>query len=122
MARDCFESIKKHLKNYAKSEGLTIGFRMNRYSSCTVTLKSAPYPVFSEEKDYAQINQYYIDRAEYLTSYGRVVCETINNIIKKTGDWWDKSDPMTDYFHTAFYYHIHIGSWDKPFEVKGQVP
>lgn len=30
-------------------------------------------------------------------------------------DWYDKSDIMTDYFNTAYYYHINVGKWDKPY-------
>ena len=28
--------------------------------------------------------------------------------------WFDKSDSMIDYFHTAWYNDIKIGGWDKP--------
>ena len=31
--------------------------------------------------------------------------------------WFDKSDSMSDYFHTAYYLSIHVGKWDKPYEV-----
>ena len=30
--------------------------------------------------------------------------------------FFDESDAMTDYFHTAFYTHLSIGSWDKAYE------
>jgi hypothetical protein len=29
--------------------------------------------------------------------------------------WFDESDSMTDYFHTAYYMSIGIGKWDKPY-------
>ena len=29
--------------------------------------------------------------------------------------WFDKSDIMTDYFHTAYYIDINIGKWSKPY-------
>ena len=29
-----------------------------------------------------------------------------------------KSDIITDYFHTAYYIHLHIGAWNKPFQIK----
>ncbi|PHS22098.1 MAG: hypothetical protein COA84_13025 [Robiginitomaculum sp.] len=29
--------------------------------------------------------------------------------------WYDKSDSQTDYFDTAFYYHVNIGKFDKPY-------
>ena len=31
--------------------------------------------------------------------------------------WFDKSDIMTDYFHTAFYININIGRWNKPYKL-----
>ena len=27
------------------------------------------------------------------------------------------SDAMTDYFDTAYYVNIHVGKWDKPYEL-----
>jgi hypothetical protein len=30
-------------------------------------------------------------------------------------DWFDESDSMTDYFHTAFYTDINVGRWNKPY-------
>ena len=32
-------------------------------------------------------------------------------------EWYDESDAMTDYFDTAYYMSIHVGKWDKPYEV-----
>lgn len=31
--------------------------------------------------------------------------------------WFDESDSMTDYFHTAYYMSVGIGKWDKPYVV-----
>ncbi len=31
--------------------------------------------------------------------------------------WFDKSDMMTDYFHTAYYMDINIGRWNKPYKL-----
>ena len=30
---------------------------------------------------------------------------------------FDKSDPMTDYFHVGYYISVRIGSYDKPYEL-----
>lgn len=38
-----------------------------------------------------------------------------------SADWYDRSDIMTDYFDTAYYVDIHIGKWNKPYRVTGQV-
>lgn len=37
--------------------------------------------------------------------------------IKKAGDWYDRSDIMSDYFDTAFYIDVNIGAWNKPYQV-----
>ena len=31
--------------------------------------------------------------------------------------WFDNSDPMTDYFHTAYYVDVNIGRWNQQYEV-----
>lgn len=34
-------------------------------------------------------------------------------------EWFDKSDTMTDYFHTSHYTDILVGTYDKPYEYTG---
>lgn len=38
-------------------------------------------------------------------------------LIKRVGQWYDRSDSATDYFDTAFYLQINIGDIDKPYRV-----
>ncbi|SFP01942.1 hypothetical protein [Hydrogenimonas thermophila] len=47
---------------------------------------------------------------------GKMIAE-IEKAIRKIGNWYDRSDSMTDYFETAFYYDIDVGSWDKPYKL-----
>ena len=35
----------------------------------------------------------------------------------KAAGWYDRSDAMVDYFDTAYYVDVNIGSWKKPYEV-----
>lgn len=60
----------------------------------------------------AQINEYHLHR------YGRFE-KLFSKIITimKSQDWFDKSDAMTDYFHTAYYLNLSIGKWDKPYVI-----
>ena len=37
--------------------------------------------------------------------------------MKSAGNWYDRSDAQTDYFDTAYYVDVNIGSWKKPYEV-----
>ena len=66
-----------------------------------------------EFKGYRQINQYYLE------NYGEFepLFTEIMDIIKNGSDrkWFDESDAMTDYFHTAFYIHLNVGKWNKPY-------
>ena len=67
----------------------------------------------------ADINHY------HLGQYGshQHLFSKIDNVIKKAPalaeggrEWYDRSDAMTDYFDTAFYYNISVGDWRKPYE------
>lgn len=35
----------------------------------------------------------------------------------KSADWYDESDVQSDYFNTAYYYDIDIGTWNQPYKV-----
>lgn len=57
-----------------------------------------------------QLNEY------HLYQYGRFekLFSAIFDVMKSQ-NWFDESDPMTDYFHTAYYMRLSIGKWDKPY-------
>jgi hypothetical protein len=69
------------------------------------------------------VNQFYISEDRYGAFAG--VFEKINNIIKTAPAnaeggraYFDESDSQTDYFHTAYYYDIGVGKWDRPYTQK----
>lgn len=75
-----------------------------------------------EGKGHAQVNQYWID-SHWTDAEDRMVLNKINEIMHNapgradpSRKFFDHSDAMTDYFHTAFYTHLSVGSWDKPYE------
>jgi hypothetical protein len=75
---------------------------------------------FSNGRRYAQVNQYWI--ADHFQDAGeRQAIEMINEIMHNAPGraggkkFFDESDAMTDYFHTAFYTHLQIGKWDKDY-------
>ena len=43
------------------------------------------------------------------------VIKTAPGTVKGGREWFDDSDSMTDYFHTAFFMSVNIGSYDKPY-------
>jgi hypothetical protein len=75
---------------------------------------------FSNGRRYAQVNQYWI-ADHFKDSSEREAIEMINEIMHNAPGraggkkFFDESDAMTDYFHTAFYTHLQIGKWDKDY-------
>lgn len=53
----------------------------------------------------------------YLSDYGKKVISGLNKEMNSYN--YDDSDGMVDYFDTNFYGYVHIGKWDKPYEVAG---
>ena len=69
--------------------------------------------------EYEQLNHYHAER--FYGEENVVIIKKVEKIVKTTpwgvGDlWFDKSDSMSDYFHTAYYFSIHVGKWDKPYQ------
>ena len=76
------------------------------------------------ETDYGyghkDINRYHITEENY--GEHADLFKRINKIIQSAPanaeggrEYFDESDAMTDYFHVAFYYDIHVGKWDRPY-------
>lgn len=51
----------------------------------------------------------------YLSDYGKKVVSGLNKEMNSYN--YDDSDGMVDYFDTNFYGYVHIGRWDRPYEV-----
>jgi hypothetical protein len=75
---------------------------------------------FHNGRRYAQVNQYWI-ADHFKDSSERQAIEMINEIMHNAPGraggkvFFDESDAMTDYFHTAFYTHLSIGQWNKDY-------
>ena len=85
-----------------------------------VTIKQGPANF--EGKTNAQVNEYWID-SHWTNAEDAMVLKKISEIMHNAPGradvlrkYFDHSDAMTDYFHTAFYTHLSIGSWDKPYQ------
>tara|TARA_R100001086_G_scaffold199421_1_gene115641 strand:- start:686 stop:1096 length:411 start_codon:yes stop_codon:yes gene_type:complete len=83
-----------------------------------VTIKAGPYalpvgpgyePAGPGGKSYYRVNPYRFRESEKLSEDWKSFLVQLEEAIK--GDiWFDKSDSMFDYFHTAFYINIDIGN------------
>ena len=125
-------AIRNELKKRFGHTGLKFGVRKMHHSSVHVTIKAGPIDftdVFrsSNSRDftnpgtdngYAQINTYHLDMYGEHESHFEAILKIIKTapaLAEGGREWFDKSDIMTDYFHTAFYINLNVGAWDKPY-------
>ena len=104
--------ISAALKPIFKSYGVKATVARNSHKSTLVVNISAGDIDFGA--DYLQVNVYHIDKNH--VGKARFFLNEVLDAIKSTGDWYDNSDAMTDYFNTAFYIDINVGRWDKPYK------
>ena len=69
-----------------------------------------------------QVNQYWID-SHWTDAEDKMALNKINEIMHNAPGrrdpgraYFDESDAMVDYFHTAFYTHLEVGQWNKDYE------
>jgi hypothetical protein len=62
--------------------------------------------------EYLNVNPYWFQ--DHFTGKAK---QALTEIIKGmySAGWYDRSDIQTDYFDTAYYIDVNIGSWDKPY-------
>ena len=125
------EEVKEIRKALKEEFGKRFKFSVTKHNHSKVTVAITGGDIdFSTmwegkaESDYGygyfSVNPYYIDEARY--GANAALFTKIVEIIKTAPakaeggeSWFDESDSMTDYFHTAFYFDVEVGKWDKPY-------
>ena len=128
----------KHIRNELKKELPQYKFSVVRdhHSSVTISLMKGPafndYEYFDRynnvtktanlsDGEHHQINQFHLE-----DFYGKENAEILSKIdtISRTAPaknggkvWYNDSDIQTDYFDIAYYVHINVGKWNKPYEI-----
>ena len=59
-----------------------------------------------------QVNQYWLD--DHYTGVSLEFLKQVNEAMQ-AADYYDRSDAQIDYFDTAYYYDINVGSWNTPY-------
>lgn len=91
----------------------TIDFRTEMMDALKVSPRYNEHPWHIGE-DFS-INMY--NYKDTFTNKTAKILEEIFTTMKNAGEWFDKSDTMTDYFHTAFYMYVNVGKYGKPYTV-----
>ena len=124
--------IKANLDAALKGTGVKYSLRCDSLS-ITCTIKSAPVDFIANANETCAADFYQVSRGfrpndtgydqvnpyHYQNHYSGKAKELMTKIVTAiySGDYYDRSDAMTDYFDTAYYAHINVGKWDKPFVV-----
>ena len=126
-------AIRKQLKEQLPQYKFSV--KKDHHSSVTVAFMKGPaWETFQTRDrytgemhddamgDHEQLNHRWAK--EFYGEKNGAIIEKVEKIIKTApykagvGDlWYDNSDSQSDYFDTAFYMSIHIGQWDKPYQV-----
>tara|TARA_B110000037_G_scaffold202489_1_gene244713 strand:- start:8 stop:436 length:429 start_codon:yes stop_codon:yes gene_type:complete len=137
ISTDEVKAVRVALKERFKNK-LKFSVRREHYSSLNVSIVSGEINFFDgslDRKDswnkeapshkfdgYEQINEYYPENYGKHSELFKNIVEIMKTApanVKGGRAWYDNSDAMTDYFDTAYYTHINVGKWDKPYEFKG---
>lgn len=114
------QEIAKEVKQAMKLQGVKVSARTDVKGTTSISIDilegNEPVAIEGVKISGYNVNQYHYKTDGNLTEYGKGIIEAILKIILVYH--WDASDSQSDYFHNAFYYHIHVGSWDKPYQVK----
>ena len=125
IAKEVRAALKKELPGW-KFSVTTHNFSMG--SSITLSLMEGKEKVLVGG-DHCQLNHHTFLRSNAadrivrmsngakLTEVGFQVMEQATKILARYH--WDRSEIQTDYFCCNFYMNVHIGKWDKPYQVKG---
>jgi len=119
-------AIRNELKKRFGHTGLKFGVKNRHHSSVHVTIKAGPIDfsdIYRDGDEYAQVNIYHLQNYGQHTPFFEElekIIKTAPALIEGGREWFDKSDMMTDYFHTAFYIDLDVGSYDKPYVYNGK--
>ena len=118
--REIMEKVKPVLKKYGVSGTASI----RNHSTFVLTLRKGTLDLVADadlewipvSKDELRqrawdVNPYHYDRT--FKGKTRAFMDELFTAIKTAGAWYDKSDIMVDYFDTAFYIDVQLGTWAK---------
>jgi hypothetical protein len=80
----------------------------------TISLQPGGFRNGSPAERYIDINPYWYQ--EHFSGVAKKFLSEVLPAMKAAG-WYDNSDAQTDYFDTAYYVDVNIGSWSKPYEL-----
>jgi hypothetical protein len=121
--------IKAALDKVLKARGFKYSLRVDNHMAINCTISAGPIDFISNFKnrtgdkftnipgrllDHLQVNLYWID--DHYTGAAAEVLKECAQALQAAG-YYDRSNAQIDYFDTAYYMHLNIGAWDKPYKI-----
>ena len=116
------KAVRTALKEQMKGWKISVSKNAHGSTIC-LTIHQAPEGVKLEDEftgentnyGYMDINHYYLHNYIYEEEYRKII-RIMKEATASVGQgWYDDSDIQTDYFNTAYYYYLRIGSYEKPY-------
>lgn len=88
------------------------------FDSFNRTAGARPRPAhlaFRPAQDHLNVNVYHYE-SHFDGKAAKFLAEVIPAL--KGPDYFDDSDPQTDYFHCSHYIDVNIGKWDRPYALE----
>ena len=98
------------IKQVLKKHNIKGTLSVQDHSQLTLTLKSGSIDFGTDSINEYWYKDHFADNTAALAFLSEV-------IPAMNAENFDKSDPMTDYFHVGYYISVRIGSYDKPYEL-----
>jgi len=121
--------IKAAMDKALKARGFKYSLRVDNHMAIACTIQAGPIDFIGNFKDktgdkfvnlparalnHLQVNLYWLE--DHYSGEALQVLQECAQALKAAG-YYDRSDAMTDYFDTAYYMHLNIGAWDKPYKI-----
>ena len=129
MNQDKKKLIKAALDKVLKSRGIKYSLRVRNNMSINCTIQAAPIDflgnfkattgdlfktISGRDPESLPVNLYWIN--DHFTGEAAQVLSEAAEALKAAG-YYDNSNAQIDYFETAYYMHLNIGQYDKPFKL-----
>ena len=129
MNQDKKKIIKAALDKVMKPRGIKYSLRVRDNVAICCTIAAAPIDFLGNFKattgdkyqlkegarlDHIPVNLYWID--SHFSGEAAKILEEAGEALKAAG-YYDNSNAQIDYFETAYYMHLDIGQWNKPFKL-----
>ena len=117
------KAVRKALKE--QMPGWKIRVAKNAHSSTIyMTIEESPKEIdlgleFLDDTcradGYMEVNHYFMEQYIFHEHYKKII-DIMREATASVGHpFYDKSDIQSDYFNTAYYYYLRIGSYEKPY-------